>query len=176
MNEHPHNTILTIDLLVQSIKKNSQVISIKIKNQYPALLFLIPLLNYFNIYPLLTIGFIVCICLFFSTLMLNLLFLLLVMDCFILSFLTLQNISLKEHSHRLGKNIIMTSILYFNPLSSITTIILACVIYTKYNESTNKIAIKFMENALFIVFTNVPILNIIYPNYKQISTTPPVKN
>jgi hypothetical protein len=58
--------------------------------------------------------------------------------------------------------------LYFNPLGSIITIILAFLLYTNYSRMTSKLIIKLIENVVLFIFVNVPIFAIIYPDGKQI--------
>lgn len=152
-----------------SIKKISHLFIVKIKKEYVNLYFLIPLLNYIDIYPVIIIVFFLFICFTFSNLILNLFFLLLLIDCIFLSLFVLQNISLKIHSTRLSFNILTILILFFNPFSFIITAGLSFFLYIKYKKIISKIILNIIETTLILLFNKIPFLNTIYPNYKLTS-------
>ena len=168
MNEYINGLTNGITSQLLIIKKLSHDIAVKIKTQYTSFVFLLPLLKYVYINPFLVVLSTLFVGVFMSNLVLTILFTLLLIDCIILSLLVLHNVSLKLHSRRLAKNILSLFLLYFNPLGSIITIILAFLLYTNYSKMTSKLIIKLIENVILFVFVNVPMFTAIYPDGKQI--------
>ena len=166
MNDHTNTLINVFNFPVQFIKNSSKNFSLKIKNQYHALSFLISPLNYIDTNPTQMTILILSIALFFSNLILNLLFLLLLIDCILLSLFILQNISLKIHSVRLSIDILFLLVLYLNPISSVMTIIVSLILYTKYNEITSKFIFNVIQTILLFLFKNIPLFKSVYPDYK----------
>ena len=166
MIDQSNNFANIINSSLLSIKKLSLLFIVKIKKEYADLYFLIPLLNYIDTYPVIMIIFFLFICFSFSNLILNLFFLLLLIDCIFLSLFVLQNISLKIHSTRLSFNILALLILFFNPFNFIITVGLFFFIYIKYNKIISKIILNIIETTLILLFNKIPFLNTIYPNYK----------
>lgn len=168
MNEYINGLTNNVSSQLLFIKKLSHDFALKIKTQYPAFICLLPLLKCIYVNPFLVVLFTLFIGFFLSNLVLTALFTLLLIDCIILSLLVLHNISLKLHSRRLSKNILSLFLLYFNPLGSIITIILAFLLYTNYSRMTSKLIVKLIENIVLFIFVNVPIFALIYPDSKQI--------
>lgn len=168
MNDYINGSTNSVTSQLLFIKKTSHDAALKIKKEYPSLVFLLPLLKCIYVNPFLVVLFTLFVGFFMSSLVLSTLFALLLVDCIVLSLLVLHNVSLKLHSRRLSKNILSLFLLYFNPLGSIITIILAFLLYTNYSKTISKLIIKLIENVVLFVFVNVPIFITIYPDGKQI--------
>lgn len=150
------------------IKKISHDLALKIKNDYTSFAFLLPILKYVYINPFAVVIVVLMLGFFLSNLILSILFSLLLVNCIILSLLVLHNISTKIHSRKLAKNILSLFLLYFNPLGSIITIILAFLLYSNYNKIISKVIIKLIENVILFIFVNIPFFTTLYPDAKQI--------
>jgi hypothetical protein len=168
MNDYINGLTNGVTSQLLFIKKISHELALKIKTKYTGLIFLLPLLKCIYVNPFIVVLFTLFIGFFLSNLVLTVLFTLLLIDCIILSLLVLHSISLKLHARRLAKNILSLFLLYFNPLGSIITIILAFLLYTNYNKMISKLIIKLIENVILFIFVNIPTFAIIYPDGKQI--------
>jgi len=156
------------DLYYDIIKKKTQDLAIEIKSKYKKLIFLIPILKYIHLNPqIIIIGFSV-FGFFFANVVIDLVFVLLLLDSIILSLLVLHSIALKEKSRRLSKNVLGLFLLYFNPLGSIVTMVIACFLYTNYSKFTSKLIIKLLENIILFCLTNIPFIGLLYPESKFI--------
>lgn len=168
MNEYANDLSSSFTKQLLLIKKLSHEFALKIKTDYTSFVFLLPILKYIYVNPFTVVIVALSLGFFLSNLILSILFSLLLVNCIILSLLVLHNISTKNHSRKLAKNILSLFLLYFNPLGSIVTIILTFFLYSNYNKFISKVIIKLIENLILFVFVNIPFFTTLYPDAKHI--------
>jgi len=142
----------------------------KIKNtiniKYNDLSFLIPLLNYLQFNSLILYLLIIFIIFYFSNILLNCVYIILIFDTIISALFVLENISLKFYSQKISLNVLKLCFLFINPFNVFLTIILYYLIKNNYKPIIKKKIHYLIKIFLRFLFTNIIFLQSIYSDYK----------
>ena len=133
------------------------------------LLFLVPIIKFCTHNQSLVFVIFLILCYYFSTYILNLLYMFMLIDSIILSLLILQNKFLNINSRRLAKNVILIFLLYFNITGSLFTLLFVIFIYYEFSKFINRLVFKLIKFIFIFISKNLPYVSNLYPNVVHIN-------
>lgn len=104
--------------------------------------------------------------LFWSNLVLNLVYNFMMIDSLIISLLILQNNCIETNSRRLAKNILLMSLTSLNLIGGILTLIMVSFIYMEYGKFFGRLIFKFIKFFIKITGNIFPPVYLLYPDIK----------
>lgn len=106
---------------------------------------------------------------YWSQLLLNLMYLLMLFDSIILSLLVIQNNSVGSNARRLSKNIILISLTSLNLIGGILSLFAIIFIYMEWSKGINILIFKTIKFVLKTISNFFPCVYLMYPGIKLFS-------
>lgn len=154
-----------INLFVKNISEYMK--SMIIKKNIEHLFVLVPLFDYISSNTNIVLSILFIICLFYSAFILYIFHYMILIDSFILSFITLQDTSAKKNSRRLAKNVI--SLFFSSNSSSVFNVFITLLLYFEISKPISKFILKIIRIFTMLLATYMPFLTKIYPTCKNLS-------
>jgi hypothetical protein len=159
------NSFYKLDYFIKTISQNIQ--NIIISNNVESLFFIIPFLIFVNKNTNIIMSVLFIICLFYSCLILQIFYYIILIDSFFLSFIILQDKPINKNSRRLAKNVI--SLFISTNSCSIFNVILTFFLYFEISKPLSRFILKIIKIITILLANYVPYLDKLYPTCKNLS-------
>ena len=110
---------------------------------------------------------------YWSSLLLKILYLFMLIDSLVISLLVLQNKSININSRRLCKNVILIFMTNINLIGGMFSLLMMIFMYMEYSKLINRIIFKFIKFSFKLISNFIPFINVIYPQIKFLNFEDP---
>ena len=152
------------------INNKLEEITILIREKYRNLKFLLPLIKVFKKNPNMLLLSFLLLCLVFLSNIVNLFFILILIDSIVLSLLIFNNTTIKLNARKLARNVLSLFILYTNILGNIISLTLVILMFNDNNRFIKSFIINFLGKVINFIFSLFPIIRNVYPSITQLNS------
>lgn len=152
------------------INNKLEEITLLIKEKYKNLKFLLPLIKVFKKNPNMLLLSFLLLCLVFLSNIVNLFFILILIDAIVLSLLIFNNTSIKFNARKLARNVLSLFILYTNILGNIISLTLVILMFNDNSKFIKSFIINFLGKIINFIFSFFPIIKKIYPSLSELNS------
>ena len=152
------------------INNKLEEITILIKEKYKNLKFLLPLIKVFKKNPNMLLLSFLLLCLVFLSNIVNLFFILILIDSIVLSLLIFNNTTIKLNARKLARNVLSLFVLYTNILGNIVSLIIVILMFNDSSKFIKSFIINFLGKVINFVFSFFPIVKKIYPSISELNS------
>jgi hypothetical protein len=152
------------------INNKLEEITLLIKEKYKNLKFLLPLIKVFKKNPTMLLLSFLLLCLVFLSNIINLFFILILIDAIVLSLLIFNNTTIKLNAKKLARNVLSLFILYTNILGNIISLTLVILMFNDNNKFIKSFIINFLNKIINFIFSFFPIIKKVYPSITELNS------
>lgn len=152
------------------INNKLEEITILIKEKYKNLKFLLPLIKVFKKNPNILLLSFLLLCLVFLSNIVNLFFILILIDSIVLSLLIFNNTTIKLNARKLARNVLSLFVLYTNILGNIISLIIVILMFNDSSKFIKSFIINFLGKVINFIFSFFPIIKEIYPSISELNS------
>lgn len=136
-----------------------------LKKRIESIYFIVPMLDFIISHISTLLPFIILLSFFYSYLILFIFHYIILIDSFILSFIILQDGSIKKNSRRLSKNVI--SLFFSNNSSSLINLLITFFLYFEISKPISMFVRKIIK-IVTILITRMPFISFLYPDCNRL--------
>jgi hypothetical protein len=141
-----------------------------IKEKNKNLKFLLPLIKVFKKNPNILLFSFLLLCLVFLSNIINLFFILILIDAIVLSLLIFNNTNIKLNARKLARNVLSLFILYTNILGNIISLILVILMFSDSSKFIKSFIINFFGKVINFIFSIFPVIKKVYPSLSELKS------
>jgi len=164
------STIQFLSTYENKINNKLEEITLLIKEKYRNLKFLLPLIKVFKKNPNMLLLSFLLLCLVFLSNIVNLFFILILIDAIVLSLLIFNNVAIKLHARKLARNVLSLFVLYTNILGNIVSLTLVILMFNDSSKFIKSFIINFLGKVINFIFSLFPIIKEVYPSITELNS------